>query len=963
MKPVYWQMVVPARKYLSLTVVTILTALGLLWSGWLVKLDYLVYDSYLGALQRPASREITIIAIDDRSLAELGRWPWSRAQHAELIERLTDAGARAIALDLILAGADRENRRGDLALARALRRNGSVVLPVIAEQTEIDGLLQEVVPLPILAEEAAQLGHIDIELDEDGKVRRTFLYAGIGAASRPSLALAMLNAGGFRGELPGGVERGVAATSSSASWVRDRMFLLPFAGPSGAMTTISYADTLNMGTERLRELFGGKYVLIGATASGLGEKYAVSPSFGQRQAMPGVEILANVADALLRGSAIIPLSMPWQVVLTLLLVAPVYIIYRLVGGRVAMPLAVVHLGAVLALSFLLLGGAGIWFPPMTAVLCIAFSYPLWSWRRMHLLFSQLFREKELAEVTLRSIGDGVITVDSSGCIDFMNPSAERLTGWSREEAYGEAAESVIRFVDGEGRGVEAGLEPGSARREEVVTLPDQTRIVTRNGEQRDVHGTVAPIRDSERNVIGRVIAISDVSKLRQAAAQLSYQATHDTLTDLPNRSLLQQHLQRVLARARRTGLGIGVLFVDLDNFKSVNDGLGHAAGDQVLEAVAVRLQASLRGEDLVARQGGDEFVVVLDNIENPRQIGSVARKICTALDRPVVLDGHSYFVTASIGISAYPRDGTTADELIRNADAAMYRAKEKGRGYIQYYSQEMNRQARTRLELERQLRHVHERGELEIHYQPILDLERDTIAGVEALLRWRHPEKGLLLPDRFLEVAEEAGLIAELGRYVIHHVCTQAMKWRSYGLPELRVAINLSPRQLSDPGLVDSIARILKETGINPAKLEFEITESMLISDPEAAVETLQALKSLGVAMAIDDFGTGYSSLSRLKQFPVDSLKIDKSFVHDIQNEDGVNEGIASAVISLAHSLKLKVVAEGVENDTQLRHLRSRGCDEIQGFYLSRPLPAEAMTTMLMAGTGPTSAIGCRSTA
>ncbi len=961
MKPVYRQMVVPVRKYLSLTAVTVLVALGLLWSGWLVKLDYLVYDSYLGALQRPVSRDVMVVAIDDRSLAELGRWPWSRAQHAELIERLSDAGARAIALDLILAGEDRQNPEGDLALARALQLNGKVVLPVIAEQTEIDGLLREVAPLPVLAEEAAQLGHIDIELDEDGKVRRTFLYAGIGEPNRPSLALAMLNAGGFQGELPKGVER-EGAVSSSGAWVRDRMFLLPFAGLSRGATTISYVDALNMDGERMRELFRGKYVLIGATASGLGEKYTVSP-IGQRQVMPGVEILANIADTLLRGSAIAPLPMSWQTVLTLVLVAPVYVLYRLVGGGSAMPLALVYLVGVLALSFLLLGGAGIWFPPMTAVLCIAFSYPLWSWRRMHLLFNQLFREKELAEVTLRSIGDGVITIDGAGAIDFMNPSAERLTGWSRVDACGEPAESVIRFVDAEGRGVETGLEPGSVRREEVVTLPDQTRIVTRSGEQRDVHGTVAPIRDSERNVIGRVIAISDVSELRQTAAQLSYQATHDTLTDLPNRSLLQQHLQRVLARARRTGLGIGVLFVDLDNFKSVNDGLGHAAGDQVLEAVAVRLQASLRGEDLVARQGGDEFVVVLDNIENQRQIGAVARKICAALDRPVVLDGHSYFVTASIGISAYPRDGTTADELIRNADAAMYRAKEKGRGYIQYYSQEMNRQARTRLELERQLRHVHERGELEIHYQPILDLERDTIAGVEALLRWRHPEKGLLLPDMFLEVAEEAGLIAELGRYVIHHVCTQAMKWRSYGLPELRVAINLSPRQLSDPGLVDSIARILKETGINPAKLEFEITESMLISDPEAAVETLLALKSLGVAMAIDDFGTGYSSLSRLKQFPVDSLKIDKSFVHDIQNEDSVNEGIASAVISLAHSLKLKVVAEGVENDTQLRHLRSRGCDEIQGFYLSRPLPAEAMTTMLLADTGTTPAIGYRSTA
>ncbi len=961
MKSGYWQKAIPARKYFTLTAFTIAAALGLLWSGWLVKLDYLVYDSYMGALQRPASRQIVIVSIDDRSLAELGRWPWSRARHAQLIDALTDAGARAIALDLILAGEDRVNPDGDLMLAQALRRSGRVVLPVIAEQTEIDGLLQEVVPLPILALGAAELGHIDIELDEDGKVRRTFLYAGIGEPDRPSLALAMLEAGGFQGELPEGVLRDPSMVASSSSWVRDRMFMLPFAGPAGAITSISYADTVNMSRERMRDLFGGKFVLIGATASGLGEKYAIAPSFGQRQAMPGVEVLANIANSMLRGDSIVPLSMPWQVILTLLFVGPVYLVFRMVGVRLALPLTVIQVGAVLVFSFMLLGGARLWFPPMTAVLCVALAYPLWSWRRMYLLFNQLFREKELAQVTLRSIGDGVITIDSNGCIDFMNPSAERLTGWCLEEACGRSAESVLRFVDAAGADVEQVLLPSPSGMHAVMPLPENIRIVTRAREYRDIHGTVAPIRDSERNIIGRVIAISDVSKLRQAAAQLSYQATHDTLTDLPNRSLLKEHLERTLSRARRTGKGIGVLFVDLDNFKSVNDGLGHAAGDQVLEAVATRLKAALRGEDLVARQGGDEFVVVLGNIENSRQIGAVARKICAALDRPVELDGQSYFVTASIGISAYPRDGATVDELIRNADAAMYRAKEKGRGYIQYYSQDMDRQARTRLELERQLRHVHERGELEIHYQPIYHLERDSIAGVEALLRWRHPERGLLLPDHFLGVAEEAGLISELGSHVIHTVCSQAVKWRSYGLPELRVAINLSPRQLSDPHLVENIRRIIRETGMNPANLEFEITESMLISDPETAVETLQALKSLGVAMAIDDFGTGYSSLSRLKQFPVDSLKIDKSFVQDIQREDSAHTGIASAVIALAHSLKLKVVAEGVENDAQLRHLRFNGCDEIQGFYLSRPLPVAAMTTLLMAGTGP--AIGYCSTA
>ncbi len=953
---------VPVRKYFTLSLGTIIVALGLLLSGWLVNLNYLVYDYSLQVVQHPSSGDVVIVAIDDRSLASLGRWPWSRAQHAQLIEELTTAGARAIALDLILAEPDRLNLEGDEKLARALKKNGRVVLPVIPGQTEIDGLLHETGPLNALGRNAVALGHIDIELDQDGKVRRTFLQAGIGSPDRPNLALALLVAGNHDpGQLPG-ISNDTPNAGTPTAWVRDHMFMIPFSGQPDFIPAISYVDVLNAGEAQARELFAGKFVLVGATAGGLGEKYVTPLGDDARRTMPGVEILANIADTLLRGAAIVPLSMPWQILLTVLLVAPVYFIYRAVGPRWALPFTLVQLSLVLALSLVLLSAARIWFPPMAAVLSIALSYPLWSWRRMHMMFNQLFQEKERAEVTLQSIGDAVITTDSKGLVDFMNPSAEKLTGWSNSSAKNKPVESVARLLNE--REMEAGnLLLSSLRGESAeASFPENTMIVTRDGMRCDIHGTAAPIHDHSGKVVGGVITMSDVSNLRETAALLSYQATHDALTDLPNRGMLQEHLQRAISYAHRSGQGIGVLFVDLDNFKSVNDGLGHAAGDQVLAAVAKRLQECHRGEDLVARQGGDEFVVVLDHIENTQQVSVVARKVCDALDRPVEIEGHSYFVTASIGISVYPRDGKSVEDLLKNADAAMYRAKGKGRGYIQYYSPEMNQQALTRLDLERRLRYVHKRGEMEIYYQPIYDLEDGSISAVEALLRWRHPDEGLLRPDVFLPVAEETGLISELGKYVMQTVCTQAVKWRNDGLPRLRIAVNLSPRQLADPLLVESTARTLEETGMEPGDLEFEITESLLVSDLEAVTDTLNALKSLGVRLAIDDFGTGYSSLSRLKQFPVDGLKIDRAFVQDI-HADMTNGEIATAVITLAHSMKLRVVAEGVENSTQLRHLRSNGCNEIQGYYLSRPLPVAAMTALLVAGTGSADIEGLRSTA
>jgi diguanylate cyclase (GGDEF)-like protein len=385
------------------------------------------------------------------------------------------------------------------------------------------------------------------------------------------------------------------------------------------------------------------------------------------------------------------------------------------------------------------------------------------------------------------------------------------------------------------------------------------------------------------------------------------------------------------------------MFIDLDRFKNVNDMLGHGVGDQLLVQAAGRLEACARRGDVVARLGGDEFAVVLPQLEahhdSEADAAQAAARIIEALAQPFHLQGQQLFVSASIGIASYPQDGTSAEQLLKSADTAMYSAKSNGRNNYQFYSAALHENAAQRLQLESQLRQALERGEFLLHYQPKLDLASGGVSGFEALLRWNHPQRGLVPPLEFVSILEDTGLIIPVGEWVIEEVCRQLRSWEAAGLPAPPVAINLSARQLQQDGLAEAIARIAGGAGVDPALLEFELTESMLMTDPEAAVATLSRIKALGMRLSVDDFGTGYSSLAYLKRFPLDALKIDRTFVRDLP-DDPDDAAITKAVIRLAHSLSLKVVAEGVENIEQLRELERYDCDEIQGYYISKPLAA-----------------------
>ncbi|HEX2740544.1 MAG TPA: EAL domain-containing protein, partial [Rubrobacter sp.] len=493
--------------------------------------------------------------------------------------------------------------------------------------------------------------------------------------------------------------------------------------------------------------------------------------------------------------------------------------------------------------------------------------------------------------------------------------------------------------------------------EEGLPYDYEHRIVKPDGEVRVVHRRAEVVRAEDGEPIRMVGTVHDVTERKALEEQLQHQALHDPLTGLPNRTLFADRLRQILARARRRESETSVLFMDLDNFKVINDSLGHKAGDRLLVSASKRISALLRPEDTVARLGGDEFIFLLEDTGTQNAV-RVAERILKRMQEPFSLGGRRLFVTASIGVATGGADAGYAADLLRNADLAMYKAKHSGKARYAVFEEAMNEKAIDRLEMEHGLRRALDRGELKVYYQPqmLLDTDADSapgsreprIIGMEALVRWEHPERGLLLPGEFVPLAEETGLIVPMGTMVLEEACRRTREWRERfsGDPPLSVYVNLSAKQFREPDLTQTVSRVLKETGLDPTCLHLEITESTAMSDAPATVSTLEELTSLGVRLVIDDFGTGYSSLSYLERFPVDYVKIDRSFVGRLDSESGAT-ALVSGMIGLAHALGIRVVAEGVENAEQLERVHSMGCDLAQGRYFADPLPGEALGTLL----------------
>lgn len=557
----------------------------------------------------------------------------------------------------------------------------------------------------------------------------------------------------------------------------------------------------------------------------------------------------------------------------------------------------------------------------------------------------LFEQKERAEVTLNSIGDGVICADTLDHIIYMNPGAERMTGWQQHEALGHPLGEVFSIVDPVMR-----EEHGQNGKNSIASR--SSLLIRRDGTELPIQNSTSPIHDRVGSLIGTVIVCRDVSETHEMAAKMAHLAQHDFLTDLPNRSLLNDRLSQAISLAHRQNKKLAVLFIDLDHFKHINDTLGHAVGDLLLQNVARRLKACVRGADTLCRQGGDEFVVLLSEVDDSEDAVQVASKMLEMFAKPLVVDGHELDVGLSIGISIYPDDGPDADILVRHADIAMYHAKENGRNNYQFFTPELNIRSIQRHTLKSNLRRAVDRREFALQYQAKIDLQTGRLTGAEALLRWHHPEHGFMSPMQFIPIAEESGMIGPIGQWVVREACNQVQTWHRAGLPLMPISVNISPVEFRNKDFLQNIGNILEETDLHPQYLELELTESVLLQNAESISSILHSLKDMGVQLSIDDFGTGYSNLSYLKHFPIDTLKIDQSFVHDV-TDDMDDATIVRAIVSMAESLKLKTVAEGVETTEHLAFLQALQCNEGQGFFFGHPVYARNFADILESGMTP----------
>ena len=556
-----------------------------------------------------------------------------------------------------------------------------------------------------------------------------------------------------------------------------------------------------------------------------------------------------------------------------------------------------------------------------------------------------FAEAERLALRLNARGDALVNTDRLGRVLHLNRAAETLIGWRGADAIGRPLEEVLRILD-------------SGTRERCVKLampPSETPhpvaggiLIRRDGSESAVEHSVTPTHDRIGLVTGAAIVIRDLSAEYAMALRMSHLASHDPLTDLPNRLLLADRLTRALALAHRHDRRLAVLFLDIDHFKYINDSLGHLAGDELLRSVARIVTMCVRSSDTVSRHGGDEFVILLSELEDAEDAAAGARKIIAALTRPHQLAGQELHITVSIGISVYPGDGHDAETLLSRADMALYHAKAQGRDCYQFFKPDLNVRAVERQSIQAGLRRALDQQEFELLYQPQVDLNTGSVIGAEALIRWQHPDRGLVEPVEFVPIAEECGLIKPIGRWVVREACRQARAWQDAGLRPIPVAVNVSAVEFRNKDFLKHILEVLRETGLDPRYLEIELTESVLMTHVEAAASVLRALKTVGVRTALDDFGTGCSSLSNLRDFPIDALKLDKSFVQEITSRSSLAP-IVRALISMGKSLNHRVIAEGVETHEQLAFLRAEGCGEGQGYYFSRPLIPQQFARVVQA--------------
>jgi diguanylate cyclase (GGDEF)-like protein/PAS domain S-box-containing protein len=903
-------------------IVLALLMVGLMASGLPRRLNAAIYDLTAGATQPAPSKQILIVTIDDKSLQAIGRWPWSRRIHAAFLDRLAAAGDTTVGLDLLLADRDPEPAADD-ALADSIRNHGRVILPVVpASLVDASGLTTATSLPPIVR--YATLAHADVDTDPDGVVRRMYLRAGLGMPTLPTLGLALIQA---RAGIAGNDANASPTPADARAWTRSDEVMIPFAGPAGSYSRVSYVDVLDgrVASDQLR----GKYILVGASAAGLGTRFATPTTLASRLPLIGAELHANLLDALLAGRTITALQPPWALTMMLAWLAAGLVLlrcqraYQVVVGTAAL-LVLLGLSTWLGVRH-----ASVWPAPAPALIALLAIYPIWSWRQLRWHMGALFHERGQSHATLELVHDGIITLDGAGRARYLNSAAETITGRPLAQVLGRPLDEITGL-----KPVDSGNASPHSDDADLMRIATHT-LTAPDGSERAVRIARHPLPLDG----GSVVAITDVTANLTLAREIRFQATHDSLTGLPNRGILADRLRQTLAAARRRNQPVGVLFIDLDGFKRVNDALGHNAGDRLLREVGVRLGSRIRGEDTAARWGGDEFVLVLSRLDDEQSAIGIADAMVALLEEPFDLDGQPAFISASVGISLFPRDGEDGEQLLLRADTAMYRAKKNGGRGVSVFSHEVGAWNKARLNLENELRTSLQRGPLDVFYQPIIDLRQGCVTHVEALVRWQHPAHGTQTPAQFLTLAESSGLIHEIGAATLYKACADAQQLARQGVT-VGVSVNVSPQQLTRGELPARVGEALATSGLPAGLLTLEVTENGIVSDAARAADTISALRQMGVSIALDDFGTGYSSLSLLRDFPIDILKIDRSFVPNPQHRAG-DLTIAHAIIGMGRNLDKTVIAEGVETSWQSRALLVGGCHLQQGFLHSPPVTVD----------------------
>jgi len=805
-----------------LVAILILCAYTLASSAALQRMDLMIYDYFLNWQKHQASEEVVIVAIDDASLKTIGRWPWSRRKHAEILDRLTDMQARVVGFDVLFSEHQTDDPLADEIFAKSIRRNGKTVLAIAPSNPFRNEPIAEVLPIPVLAASAAGLGHVDIEIDTDGLSRSFYLHAGIGDTHWPTFTLAMLQAvgeAGLRQQLPDThVE-----TESARGWIRRDRFLVAFDPRQDALQTLSIQEVLD--DDEIAAKVAGKFVLVGSTATGLGDVISTPVSL-DHQRMPGVELNAHILSGLLRGGLAteMPAGQYRALTLTLTGVAAVWMVSM--SFPAAIVLFLLNVTGILALAAVMLFGWQSWFPPSAAIAPLIIGFPLWG-------------------------------------------------AWS---------------------------------------LLQEKRIN------------------------------------RSLTVRMQHQALHHLATDLPNQYVLEERLRLLEDQGSDDSEIAALIIVHIKWSGSAGGIVGRSAGDELLSAIGQRLRDAVRSEDLVAHLSGDDFGILVTHLSDSERALRIAQNLLDVLREPIEIADSPISLAPRMGLSLWPTDSPDTSALLRDAYIAMFRARIEQSTETCVYSDDIALELHARSRLEQALLSAMERNEFEVYYQPQVITASRRIVGVEALLRWHNPELGLVYPGAFIPVAEHKGLIHAIGSWVLRVACKQVQQWNKQGLGPLRLAVNLSPLQFADDELVSGVRTALELSGLDPRSLELEITESTLMQNLEQATSAMRALKEQGVTLAIDDFGTGYSSLSNLQNFPLDRIKIDQSFTREIHDNQDVRE-ITMTIITMAKRLNLGIIAEGVETASQASFLGEKGCDELQGFYFSHPLPASDIATLLSAST------------